>query len=217
MIVKIDQLPHKDRNAVLYNLSDIPTIGLICVCNSQYKYFELEERVKSRLNPIRIRFNEYSCFEIFDIINRRAQNALGPFSFNEVLLQKIAQFAHGDARIALQTLKNAAYLAERDKKRKISVRHVERSWNSAKDSKKSFVLQKLTDHHRLLYKLIKKKNYILSGDLWRLYLKTCNSWKIRPIAVRTYPNYCNKLTELGLIQTKRAAIQGKVREFSVVQ
>jgi len=29
--------------------------------------------------------------------------------------------------------------------------------------------------------------------------------------------HCDKLVEIGLIQVKRAAIQGKVREFNVVQ
>ena len=38
--------------------------------------------------------------------------------------------------------------------------------------------------------------------------------KIKPIAIRTYSEYCNKLIDMGLIEAKRAAIQGKVREFS---
>ena len=39
----------------------------------------------------------------------------------------------------------------------------------------------------------------------------------KPIAVRTYSDYCNKLVEVGLVQAKRAAIQGKVRKFTVLQ
>jgi len=45
--------------------------------------------------------------------------------------------------------------------------------------------RKLTDHHRLLYELIVKKGGILSGNLWRLYMKTCQARDVRPIAVRT--------------------------------
>jgi len=77
------------------------------------------------------------------------------------------------------------------------------------------LLRKLTDHHRLLYELIAKKAGILSGDLWRLYLKMCRTTGTKPIAIRTYSDYCNKLVEVGLVQAKRAAIQGKVREFSI--
>ena len=51
----------------------------------------------------------------------------------------------------------------------------------------------------------------------RLYLKTCTARQIKPIALRTYSEYCYKLVDFGMVQAKRAAIQGKVREFSVVQ
>jgi len=213
---EIDQPVPKERNAILYNLSDLPTVGLIFACNSQYVYFSLEERVKSRLNPFRILFEEYSSDELAYILDKRAQYALAPGTYTEYLLRTIANLADGDARIAIQTLKNAAYLAEKDDQGKIRASHIKRAWNSSKDIKKTYLLLKLTDHHRLLYELIKKNTNILSGDLWCLYLKTCNTRKIKPIAVRTYSDYCNKIVELGLVQAKRAAIQGKVREFSIV-
>jgi cell division control protein 6 len=213
---EIDQPVPKERNAILYNLSDLSTVGLICACNSQYVYFGLEERVESRLNPARILFDEYSRDELFGILDQRAQYALVPRTYNEALLHVIAQLADGDARIAIQTLKNAAYLAEKEDHEKITASHVKCAWNSAKDLKKTYLLRKLTDHHRLLYELIAKNPGILSGNLWRLYLKTCEARDIKPIAVRTYSDYCNKLAELGLVEAKRAAIQGKVREFRIV-
>jgi len=212
---EIDQPPPRELNSILYNLSQFPTIGLICICNSQNKYYGLEERVKSRLNPARIHFREYSAEELLGILQQRAENALNPGCYSEITLKEIATLARGDARIAIQTLRNAACIAEKDNSKKIGLYHVKRGWNSARDIKKSYLLRKLTDHHRLLFELIKKEGKILSGDLWRLYLNTCNARNIRPIAVRTYSDYCNKLVELGLVQAKRAAIQGKVREFGV--
>jgi orc1/cdc6 family replication initiation protein len=214
---EIDQPAPCERNALLYNLSDLPTVGLICACNSQYVYFGLEDRIKSRLNPARILFDEYKQDELLSILEQRAQYALAPGTYSEYLLRTIAGLSAGDARIAIQTLKNAAYMAEKEDLGEIRSSHVQRAWNSAKDLKKTYLLRKLTDHHRLLYELVIKQKNILSGDLWRVYLKTCNDRGIKPIALRTYSEYCNKLVELGLIQTKRAAIQGKVREFSVVQ
>jgi len=212
---EIDQAPPKEKHSILYNLCEFPTIGLICVCNSEHVYFGLEERVKSRLNPARIRFQEYTADDLFHILSQRAQQALAPGSCAEDLLRTVARLAAGDARIAIQTVKNAAYLAEKENREKIDASHVRRAWNAAKELKRTYVLRKLTDHHRLLYELIARNRGILSGDLWRLYLKTCDAKGIRPIAIRTYSEYCNKLAELGLVQAKRAAIQGKVREFSL--
>ncbi len=212
---EINQPPPKERHSILYNLSDLPTVGLICACNSEHVYFGLEERVKSRLNPAQVFFKDYSCDELFSILNHRAQYALTPGTCDEGLLRLIAQLATGDARVAIQTLKNAVYIAERDGQGPIMTSHVKQAWNNSKTLKKAFILHKLTDHHKLLFELIAGNPGILSGDLWRLYLRTCTSKAIKPIAIRTYSDYCNKLVETGLIRAKRAAIQGKVREFNV--
>jgi cell division control protein 6 len=211
---EIDQPPPRERDAILYNLSDLPTVGLVCACNSEHTYFSLEERVKSRLNPARIYFQEYTTQELFGILACRARRALIPESYGEDILKTVAHLAEGDARVAIQTLKSAAYLAEKDNQPCIGPSHVRQAWNSAKDLKKTYLLRKLTDHHRLLYELVARSRKILSGDLWRLYFRTCHDRRICPIAVRTYSDYCNKLVELGLVRAKRAAIQGKVREFS---
>ena len=68
-------------------------------------------------------------------------DALAPGAYSEELLRSIAQLAGGDARIAIQTLKNAAYLAERENKDEIGSPHVTRAWNSAKDLKKSLTIK----------------------------------------------------------------------------
>ena len=94
---------------------------------------------------------------------------------------------------------------------------IRRAWNSSKDLKETHLLRNLTDHHRLLHELVSRSPGILSGDLWRLYLRTCVARRIRPIAIRTYSSYCDKLAELGLIDARRAAIRGKVRVFSAVK
>jgi len=214
---EIDQSPPKERNAILYNLHEFPRVGLVCICNSQHVYFDLEERVQSRVNPASIFFDQYSPEEMFTILDRRAQHALAPGAYTKRLLQTIADLAEGDARVAIQTLKNAAYLAEKDRHKTILHQHVHWACDSAKNLKKASLLRELTDHHCLLYELIARNAGILSGDLWRLYLKKCRSTGVKPIAVRTYSDYCNKLTELGLVQAKRAAIQGKVREFRIQQ
>ena len=70
--------------------------------------------------------------------------------------------------------------------------------------------------HCLLYKLIDKSDILLFGDLRPLYPKTCRVRRIKPIALRTYSEYCNKLFVLGLIQAKMAAIQGKVSDYRMV-
>lgn len=93
---------------------------------------------------------------------------------------------------------------------------MKKGWNSVKDLKKSYLLSKLTQHHRLLHEIIRKQREILSGKLWSLYLRQCQRNGIRPMAVRTFSIYTNKLVELGLIKAERALVKGKVRLLKIV-
>lgn len=121
----------------------------------------------------------------------------------------------GDTRVAIQTLKNATINAENDLSSKIKDKHIKEGCSSAKDLKKTYLLNKLTTHHRLFYLLVKQNREIESGKLWKIYLEKCKKLKKQPIALRTYSEYMNKLIELDLVQWDRALVRGKVRVFKV--
>ncbi len=112
-------------------------------------------------------------------------------------------------------MKNASHQAEREYKNRIGYEDVRKGWNSAKDLKKTYLLNKLTEHHRLLYEIIKRQKQALSGEIWKLYLKECKVKKLKPMAVRIYSIYTNKLVELGLIKAQQALVKGKVRLLKV--
>lgn len=212
---EIDQPCPRERDSMLYSLSSLGKIGLIAVCKNKNTLFGLDDRVRSRLQPTTIQFSPYSPNDFVSILATRAERALVPGAWNTTTLRKIASLSGGDARVAIRTLKNAAYHAESDRESRIVAEHVVKGWNSAKNFKRSFLLNKLTEHHRLLYEITRKQKQILSGTLWSLYLRECNKKKIKPMAVRTYSLYTNKLIELGLIKAERALVKGKVRLLKV--
>ena len=214
---EIDQPVPKERHSILYNLSQLGNVGLICVCNSEHTYFSLDERVKSRINALQVFFPGYSRDELAGILARRAHEALASGGWSDRCLDNIARLSDGDARTAVQTLRNAAMLAEVARAPRIRTEHIRGGWHSAKTVKTTYLLRDLTDHHRLLYELIANRPGVLSGDLWRVYQNACRGKELCPIAVRTYSDYCNHLAEAGLIEAKRAPIQGKVREFRAIQ
>lgn len=214
---EVDQLAPRERHSLLYNLSQLGNVGLVTICNAEASYCDLEDRVKSRLNPVRVDFAPYDELGMLSILRQRAHQALAANGWSDSVLQTIAQLADGDARLAIKTLHEASVLAEARRDPALTVQHVEAAWQAAKDVHRSHRLAKLTDYHRLLCDLVSKSPCVLSGDLWRLYLGTCRTRSIRPISVRTFSQYCNHLTEVGAVRAKRAAIQGKVRQFSVTQ
>lgn len=212
---EIDQPKRFERDSIIYNLCNIGNLGLICVCNSRTVLYSMDERIKSRLNAKQLEFNHYSESDLAFILKRRAELALCPGSWSEKTLNKIASLAEGDARVAIQTLKNAANNAENDLSKTIKEKHIKKGHNSVKIRNMTYLLDKLSSHHRLLYKLVKERKDIQSGELWKVYLSKCRKLKKQPIALRTYSEYMNKLIELDLVQWDRALVRGKVRVFKV--
>lgn len=210
---EIDQPKKHERESIIYNLCDLVSVGLICICNSRTVLYSMDERIRSRLNAKQIEFKPYSEDDLVYILRIRAELALSHNAWNEKTLQRIAELADGDARVAIQTLKTAAYSAENDLRGKIQEKDIKKGFSSAKDLKKTYLLNKLTSHHRLLYDLVKEKRTIHSGKLWKAYLERCGKLKKPPIALRTFSEYMNKLIELDLVRWDRALVRGKVRVF----
>lgn len=93
---------------------------------------------------------------------------------------------------------------------------LEEQIRTVKDTRKVHVLNSLTQDHRMLYEIVKQKGKILSGDLWEEYLQRCERIGRKPLAWRTFSDYCNRLVQTGLVTSERARVRGKVRLFSVV-
>lgn len=210
---EIDQLKPAERSTMLYNLDSLGNVGVICISNSQQPFFELDDRVRSRLNPCAVSFAEYNSKDLMDILNYRAELALAAGVWSDRALRQIVDMAAGDARVAVRGLKAAAELAETERLDAISMHVLKRQWSEAKGAKKAYVLKNLTEDHRILYGIVKQKGQILSGDLWQEYLRHCERLRRKPLASRTFSEYANRLVQAGLITSERARIKGKVRLF----
>jgi len=213
---EIDRPAPVERNAIIYNLCNLPRLGLICISKGQGTIFELDERIKSRLNAVRIEFPRYAEGELQEILARKAERALVGGTWSRQLLKRIAELSSGDARIAVQTLKNAAYYSQNESCGKITEFHVMRGWHEISEANRNHLLNRLTYHHGLLYGIVKERGKALSSELWRAYLAKCSEDGQKPISTRTFPVYVNELRDMGLVRIKRAPVKGKVREISLV-
>lgn len=212
---EFDMVRKPESDAVIYNISTLLNIGLICICKSRLSLYSLDDRTLSRLDARQIFFPPYTEKELCAILEKRALFGLRHGTFGKTILEIIAKVAKGNARTAIQTLRNAAYMAERGKDRHIKPQHVRDAHNSSKELKKDYQLSRLNSHQRLLYELVKEKKEIKSGELWNVYFERCKRLNKQPIALRTYSEYMSKLIERELVHWDRALVRGKVRVFTV--
>ena len=192
-------------------------VELICISSERDTLFDLDDRIKSRLNATQVEFKAYTASDLFQILKLRAEMALLPKTWDKGLLKKISVFANGDARVAIQTLKNAAYYAERSGAKRIFQERLDRGWKDARAIKRTYLLNKLTEDYRILFEIVRQKKEIISGDLWAAYLSGAAERGLNPIALRTFSEYMNKLRDVGLVKVSRAGVRGKVRLFKVAE
>ena len=101
---EIDKIKPSERSTTVYNLDSVGNVGMVCISSSHESLFELEERVRSRLNPYPVRVPPYPCKSLVEILTHRAALALSTNAWTDKALKRIAGMAQGDARVAIRTL-----------------------------------------------------------------------------------------------------------------
>lgn len=206
---ELDKLAPKERNKVLYSLAGLGRVSLICISNSMDSAWELEERILSRLSPKAIPFEAYSVAELTSILKQRT----GSTSYEEEAIERIAQLAGGDMRIALRLMKSATHAAEREKAG-MRREHVDAAFRG-RQKPDSWRLAKLGEHEQLIYGLIEARAGIRSGELRKAYEEMCRQKVMPAIAERTFLKSLHRLKNAQLIRWTWVSGKGRARAFRI--
>ena len=202
---EIDILLEKDGDGILYTLTRTDNISVLSISN--YLDFKnlINSRVTSSLNDKEIVFPPYGANQLSDILYERAQ-----LSFNDGVLDSdviplcsaMAAKEEGDARYALDLLKNAGELAFDEDSEKVTSDHVIRAKDRIEHNKVSEILSTLPlQQQRLLEAILtltKQGEEITSGKLYEAYSDVS---KNDAVTYRRIFDFINDLELLGIIST----------------
>ncbi|HLC66760.1 MAG TPA: AAA family ATPase, partial [Candidatus Nanoarchaeia archaeon] len=133
---EIDELVKKSGEEILYNLTRIngelkkSQVGIVGISNDLMFTANLDPRIKSSLSEEEILFHPYNALQIQDILRQRAAQAFTNDALATGVIEKCAAYAakeHGDARRALELLRVAGEIAERERAGQIRVEHLDRA------------------------------------------------------------------------------------------
>ncbi|MFB6184907.1 MAG: Cdc6/Cdc18 family protein, partial [Haloarculaceae archaeon] len=133
MLDEIDKLVEKSGDDTLYNLSRMNSelensrVSIMGISNDLKFTDFLDPRVKSSLGEEEIVFPPYDANQLRDILQHRAEVAFEDGALTDDVIPLCAAFAaqeHGDARRALDLLRTAGELAERDQTDVVEEEHV---------------------------------------------------------------------------------------------
>jgi len=208
---EIDQLVKKVGDEVIYNLTRMNTelhqsqVSLIGISNDVTFSMHLDPRVKSSLSEEEILFPPYNAFQIQTILQRRANLAFTPDALAEGVVAKCAAHSardHGDARRALELLRVAGELAERENEKQVGIAHVDNAVEKVERDKYLEIVkyQPRQSQAVLLSLLSFKANVSFStGEVYSLYTKCCVESGLRPLTNRRVSDIIAEFDLAGFI------------------
>ena len=228
---EIDQAVKKISDGFLYNLTRLNSelsktqICIIGISNDLTFLDEVDPRIRSSLSEEEIVFPPYNAIQLQDILSRRASVAFKEGIIQDGVIAKCAAFAareHGDARRALDLLRIAGELAERDGSPKILVKYIDEANNKIERDKILDVIKTEPKQFQLvLYSIIqiseKQTEPIFTGDVYNLYEELCKNNRCEILTQRRVSDIIQEFDMLGIINVKviSKGRGGRMREIKL--
>ncbi|HVM44342.1 MAG TPA: ORC1-type DNA replication protein [Candidatus Thermoplasmatota archaeon] len=213
---EIDKLVFKAGDDVLYNLSRIndnltrAKVSVIGISND-LKFTEfLDPRVKSSLGEEEVIFPPYDAMQLQDILKQRATVAFKEDSLDPSVIPLCAGLAaqeHGDARRALDLLRVAAELAEREGTKLIGEKHVRKAQNKIELDRVTEVVRTLPTQSKLvlLATILGEEagsKGLTTGEVYDTYRELCQEVHMDVLTQRRVTDLISELDMLGILQAR---------------
>lgn len=216
---EIDQLIAKTGDEIIYSLTRINSeltrsqISLVGISNDLMFANHIDPRVKSSLSEEELIFPPYNALQIQDILRKRATIAFKPDVIHEGVIPKCAAYAareHGDARRAIDLLRVAGELAERQNSNTLEIHHIDEAEEKIERDRVIDVVNTQPKQFQMtLFSIFQiknslegKKKTIFTGDVYDVYKDLCPKAGLRPITQRRLSDIVAELDMLGLINAK---------------
>ncbi len=211
---EIDQTTKKISDDFLYNLTRLNSeltksqICLVGISNNLTFLDELDPRVKSSLSEEEIVFPPYNALQLQDILTKRANDVFKNGVMQDGVVAKCAALAareHGDARRALDLLRIAGELAERDNSQKIYLKYIDDANEKIERDKILDVIKTEPKQFQLVLSSIiqlsekKGNNPFFTGDVYNLYRDLCLRNKLEILTQRRVGDIIQEFDMLGII------------------
>ena len=213
MLDEIDKLVEKSGDDTLYNLSRMNSelensrVSIMGISNDLKFTDFLDPRVKSSLGEEEIVFPPYDATQLRDILNHRSDVAFKSGVLSDDVIPLCAAFAaqeHGDARRALDLLRTAGELAERNRTETVDEKHVRHAQEKIELDRVVEVVRTLPTQSKLvLYAtILLEKNgvhNVNTGEVFNIYKRLCQEIDADVLTQRRVTDLISELDMLGIV------------------
>jgi archaeal cell division control protein 6 len=228
---EIDQAVKKISDEFLYNLTRINSelnntqIIVVGISNDLRFLDMIDQRVRSSLSEEEIVFPPYNALQLQEILRKRADEAFKEKIVSEGVIAKCAAFAareHGDARRALDLLRVAGELAEREASPKIEMKHIDNANDKIERDKILDIIETEPKQFQLvlhsIFELTEKEGGgIYTGDVYAYYQELCKKVNVESLTQRRVGDIIAEFDMLGIINARviSKGRHGRMREIKL--
>lgn len=233
-VIVLDEVDHmitKKGDAILYYLAKInehlskSKVSLIGISNNM-KFLELlEPKARSRLGGESMIFPPYSRNQLEDILKNRAEEVFDEGVLEDTVIPVCAAMAaknEGDARTAIDLLRTAADIAERNGDSVITEAHVKSAKNSLEMNVVEEAIKTLSVQSKcVLLSIVKNtennNRTMITGDVYVIYKDIVDILGFSPLTQRRITDLISELDMMGLINAsiKSFGRAGRTKEITL--
>lgn len=229
VIDEIDYLAHlisKTGKDVLYQLTRANerltqgSLTLVGISNDLTFKERLDPRVLSSLGEEEIVFTNYSVEQIRKILEGRIEQALVKNAIEESALNLCSAMAgreHGDARRAIDLLRVASEIAEREQKTSINEDHIRMAGQKIEENKEVTALQSYPLHEKILIIAVMKTSELSTGGIYTAYKTLCKTVRQQELTQRRVTQMLSEIELSGLITGRiiHQGIHGRTKKYKL--
>jgi len=229
VIDEIDYLAHlisKTGKDILYQLTRANerltkgSLTLVGISNDLTFKERLDPRVLSTLGEEEIVFTNYSVEQIRKILEGRIDQALVKNAIEEAALNLCSAMAgreHGDARRAIDLLRVASEIAEREQKTSINEDHIRMAGQKIEENKEVTALQSYPLHEKILIIAVMKTSELSTGGIYTAYKTLCKTIRQQELTQRRVTQMLSEIELSGLITGRiiHQGIHGRTKKYKL--
>jgi cell division control protein 6 len=210
---EVDALIKNRGDKLLYELTRInetlnkSKVSIIGISNDLRLKEFLDPRVFSSLSEEELVFRPYDASELHNILLERSKLSFHAGVLSEAALNVCSALAaaeHGDARRALDLLRVAGEVAERQGAQMITEEHVREAEKHIEHNRVVEALKNLTLHSKLVllsvYRL--NKSSATTGEIYDVYNELCGELGAGLLTQRRLGTLVNELDAMGILNAK---------------
>jgi len=229
VIDEIDFLAHlvsKTGNDILYQLTRANerlkqgSLTLVGISNDLTFKERLDPRVISTLGEEETVFTNYSVEQIRKILEERIKDAFAENTIEEPALNLCAAMAgreHGDARRAIELLRVAGEIAEREQSEKVKEDHIRVAAQKMEEDKEVTALKSYPLHEKLVIISVMKATGLSTGEIYSTYKNLCKITRQKELTQRRVTQILSEIEMSGIISGKiiHQGIHGRTKKYAL--